>query len=66
MSLEGGQIYFVSLNPVKGREQAGERPVLILSIDAINLLPLVVTVMGKLIPNKMQEVEEAVRYVLGL
>lgn len=44
MSLERGQIYFVNLNPVKGREQAGERPVLILSIDAINRLPLVVTV----------------------
>lgn len=38
------QIYFVDLNPVQGREQAGERPVLVLSIDAINRLPLVVTV----------------------
>jgi mRNA interferase MazF len=115
MSLERGQIYFVNLNPVKGREQSGERPVLILSIDAINRLPLVVTVVvgtkganlqrnyptnvrvtpeesglpmetvfigfqvrsldpnrflgnpvGKLASNKMQEVEEAVRYVLGL
>jgi mRNA interferase MazF len=34
----------VDLNPVKGREQAGNRPVLILSIDEINKLPLVVTV----------------------
>ena len=40
----GGQIYFVNLNPVKGREQSGERPVLILSIDAINHQPLVITV----------------------
>jgi mRNA interferase MazF len=32
------------LNPVQGREQAGQRPVLVLSIDAINRLPLVVTV----------------------
>lgn len=100
---------------LKGQEQAGERPVLILSIDAINRLPLVVTVVvgtkganiqrnyptnvritpdesglpietvfmgfqvrsldpnrflgnpvGKLSSDKMQEVEEAVRYVLGL
>lgn len=115
MTLERGQIYFVNLNPVKGREQTGERPVLILSIDAINRLPLVVTVVvgtkganlqrdyptnvrvipnesglpmetvfmgfqvrsldsnrflgnpvGRLSSNKMREVEDAVRYVLGL
>jgi mRNA interferase MazF len=39
-----GEIYFVNLNPVQGREQAGQRPVLVLSINAINQLPLVVTV----------------------
>jgi mRNA interferase MazF len=39
-----GEIYFVDLNPTLGREQAGKRPVLVLSIDAINELPLVVTV----------------------
>jgi mRNA interferase MazF len=44
MAIERGEIYFVNLNPVKGREQAGHRPVLVLSIDAINQLPLVVTV----------------------
>lgn len=44
MAIHRGEIYFVGLNPVKGREQAGERPVLVLSIDAINKLPLVVTV----------------------
>ena len=37
-------MYFVNLNPVQGREQAGQRPILVLSIDAINRLPLVVTV----------------------
>lgn len=42
--LQRGEIYFVDLNPVQGREQAGRRPVLILSIDSINKLPLVVTV----------------------
>jgi mRNA interferase MazF len=44
MNIQRGEIYFVNLNPVEGREQAGRRPVLVLSIDAINTLPLVVTV----------------------
>jgi mRNA interferase MazF len=44
MTIKRGQIYFVNLNPVQGREQAGKRPVLVLSIDEINQLPLVVTV----------------------
>ena len=44
MAIERGVIYLVNLNPVQGREQAGRRPVLVLSINAINRLPLVVTV----------------------
>lgn len=39
-----GQIYFVNLNPTEGREQAGRRPVLVVSTDAINRQPLVITV----------------------
>lgn len=39
-----GDIYFVNLNPSKGREQRDERPVLVVSSDAINAQPLVVTV----------------------
>jgi mRNA interferase MazF len=39
-----GDIYFVNLNPPRGREQAGRRPVLVVSADAINRQPLVVTV----------------------
>lgn len=39
-----GQIYIVNLSPVHGREQAGRRPVLVVSADAINRQPLVVTV----------------------
>jgi mRNA interferase MazF len=39
-----GQIYFVNLDPTRGREQAGRRPVLVVSADAINRQPLVVTV----------------------
>lgn len=115
MNIQRGQIYFVNLNPVMGREQAGDRPVLVLSIDAINRLPLVVTVVvgtkganlprdyptnvriasidsglpmetvflcfqiraldpkrfptsavGQVTEVKMQEIETAVRYCLGL
>src|SRR5207244_11746910 len=44
MPIRRGEIYFVDLNPVEGREQAGNRPVLVLSRNAINRLPLVVTV----------------------
>lgn len=44
MNIRRGEIDFVALDPVRGREQAGRRPVLVLSIDAINRLPLVVTV----------------------
>jgi mRNA interferase MazF len=42
--IQRSEIYFVNLNPVQGREQSGARPVLVLSIDAINRLPLVITV----------------------
>jgi mRNA interferase MazF len=44
MPIHRGEIYLVNLNPVQGREQAGQRPVLVLSSDVINRLPLVVTV----------------------
>ena len=39
-----GQIYFVNLNPTQGREQAGRRPVLVVSVDTINRHPLVIAV----------------------
>jgi mRNA interferase MazF len=39
-----GQIYMVNLDPVKGREQKGLRPVLVVSSNAINRQPLVITV----------------------
>jgi mRNA interferase MazF len=44
MPIRRGEIYLVNLNPVQGREQAGLRPVLVISADSINRLPLVVTV----------------------
>ena len=40
------QIYLVTLNPTQGREQKGTRPVLVVSADAINRQPLVVTVVA--------------------
>jgi len=39
-----GEIYFVDLNPVKGKEQAGYRPVLVVSDNLINAQPLVASV----------------------
>ena len=39
-----GHIYRVNLHPTKGREQTGDRPVLVVSVDALNRQPLVVTV----------------------
>ena len=39
-----GEIHFVNLDPTKGREQRGRRPVLVVSVDAINAQPLVATV----------------------
>jgi mRNA interferase MazF len=44
MAILRGETYFVDLNPVKGREQAGLRPVLVISTDDMNRKPLVVTV----------------------
>jgi mRNA interferase MazF len=44
VAIQRGEIYFVNLDPVQGREQAGNRPALVLSIDTINKSPLVVTV----------------------
>ncbi len=42
--IQRGEIYFVDLDPTRGREQAGRRPVLVVSSDRINNLPLVVMV----------------------
>jgi mRNA interferase MazF len=39
-----GEIYFVDLGPRRGREPAFPHPVLVLSINMINNLPLVITV----------------------
>jgi mRNA interferase MazF len=46
MSVERGEVYYVSLDPVFGREMGGNktRPVAVLSINDINRKPLVVTI----------------------
>jgi mRNA interferase MazF len=44
--IKRGEIYFVSLDPAKGRERAGKRPVLVVSSDTINAQPLVITVVA--------------------
>ena len=41
-----GSIYFVNLDPTAGRETRGRRPVLVVSSDAINRQPLVVSVVA--------------------
>lgn len=44
MAIQRGEIYFVNLNPAQGREQTGYRPVLVVSSNTVNRLPLVVSV----------------------
>ncbi|MGA2067009.1 MAG: type II toxin-antitoxin system PemK/MazF family toxin [Thermoguttaceae bacterium] len=46
MPIQRGQVFFVDLDPVVGREIGGRkaRPVVVLSINDINAKPLVVTV----------------------
>ena len=40
-----GEIWFADLNPTKGSEQSGKRPVVIVSGDTLNnMLPLVISV----------------------
>lgn len=44
MTVARGDIYFVNLGRTRGRGQKGRRPVLVVSSDAVNRQPLVVTV----------------------
>jgi mRNA interferase MazF len=44
MPIRRGEVYFVDLNPSVGREQQGRRPVVVVSNDTLNGMPLVVTV----------------------
>ena len=42
MGIQRGEVYFVDLEPTVGREQAGRRPVVVVSNDTLNGLPLVI------------------------
>lgn len=42
--IKRGEIYFIDLDPAIGHEQKGRRPVLVISCNDINRLPLVVSV----------------------
>jgi mRNA interferase MazF len=44
VAIRRGQVYFVNLDPTVGREQSGRRPVVVVSSDLLNQLPLVVSV----------------------
>ena len=46
MSVEQGEVYWADLNPATGREQRGRRPVLVVSRNEVNRLPLTVLVMA--------------------
>lgn len=48
-----GDIFFVDLDPIHGREQGGRRPVLVVSCSAINRQPLVVTVVVGTTSNRV-------------
>ena len=41
MAVRRGEVYFVELSPTVGHEQAGRRPVVIVSNDSLNAKPLV-------------------------
>lgn len=45
MAVKQGEIWWADLDPTRGREQRGHRPVLVLTRDSINRLPLTVLVM---------------------
>jgi mRNA interferase MazF len=56
MAIHRGEVYFVDLNPTLGREQAGKRPVAVISNDWVKSKPLVVVVIpgtrgSKIKPN---------------
>lgn len=72
MAVRRGEIYLVDLNPVQGREQAGRRPVLVLSADAIIQLRSLdprrfqQAPAGRVSDATLDQVETAVRRCLGL
>ena len=68
-----GEVWNVDLDPVRGREQAGRRPALVISVDLFNrgpsglvvLLPITSRYRG-LRAAAVAEVEDRLRILLGL
>jgi mRNA interferase MazF len=54
MPIHRGEVYFVDLNSTVGREQAGKRPVVVISNDLVNSRPLVVIVVPGTRGSKIQ------------
>ena len=44
MVVQRGDVYFIDLDPALGREQRGRRPVVVMSRDSLNRMPLVVVI----------------------
>jgi mRNA interferase MazF len=66
MAVQRGEVYFVNLDPAIGREQKGRRPVLVLSRNSINNMPLVVTVVpGTSGANVVRDYPQNVRVPAG-
>lgn len=63
MAVRQGEIYWVDLQPTRGREQRGRRPALVISRDSLNRLPLTVLVM---IGTGAEHLEATQRYPTDL
>lgn len=65
VTINRGDVVLCDLNPVKGTEQAGIRPAVILQIDrANNVSPH--TIIAPLDNSYMKEIARALRTILGL
>jgi len=67
-----GEIRWADLNPTRGREQAGQRPVLILSQDVFNdRSGTVIAVerigprLGKVSPEELAQIIEGLNEIIG-
>ena len=58
--IQRGEIYFVDLNPIKGREQSGSRPVLVLSSDTIAVITVPESAIEPLTENEIFNVRSLV------
>ena len=59
-----GEIRWADLNPVRGHEQAGSRPVLILSHDVFN--ERIGARLGRVSPEEIAQVVEGLNEIIGI